>query len=95
MQVVSPPVLLTKLCSQIDMPTWLICDRTPNETGKPAVTGDMRELPTRLRGALHCFDEAPFTRAGLQATPDSAWDGNAVHIVRYRLTNPLSVPVMN
>lgn len=58
MQVVSPPVLLTKLCSQIDMPTWLICDRTPNETGKPAVTGDMRELPTRLRGALHCFDEA-------------------------------------
>lgn len=54
-----------------------------------------------LRGALpegygpaSIDKEAPFTRAGLQATPDSAWDGNALHIVRYRLTNPLSVPVV-
>ncbi|ELI6446605.1 type-F conjugative transfer system secretin TraK, partial [Aeromonas salmonicida subsp. salmonicida] len=52
-----------------------------------------RALPEGY-GPASIDKEAPFTRAGLQATPDSAWDGNALHIVRYRLTNPLSVPVV-
>lgn len=37
-------------------------------------------------------DEPNIAAAGLQATPESAWVGNALRVVRYRLVNPLSVP---
>lgn len=38
-------------------------------------------------------NERPLAFAGLQATPESAWVGDTLHVVCYRLHNPLSVPV--
>ena len=37
--------------------------------------------------------ELPLSASGLYATPDAAWVGNALRVVRYKLANPLSVPV--
>lgn len=37
--------------------------------------------------------EATLSAAGLHATPDAAWAGNALRVVRYKLANPLSIPV--
>lgn len=38
-------------------------------------------------------DEPNLIKAGLRATPESAWTGHSLRIVRYRLVNPLSGPV--
>lgn len=37
--------------------------------------------------------ELPLSASGLYATPDAAWVGNSLRVVRYKLTNPLSIPV--
>ena len=37
--------------------------------------------------------ELPLSASGLYATPDAAWVGNALRVVRCKLANPLSVPV--
>lgn len=70
------------------------------ETGQPYESMLAALNRTLLQGALPegygpapIDQERPLTVAGLRATPDAAWAGDALHIVRYRLQNPLLVSV--
>ncbi|ARW85422.1 conjugal transfer protein TraK (plasmid) [Aeromonas salmonicida] len=70
------------------------------ETGQPYESMLVSLNSSLMRGILpDGYGPAPLDKepninaSGLMATPKSAWTGNSLHVVRYQLVNPLSIPV--